>query len=700
MAFFLGKKSTPASESDKRAAVSARELAPDMPVIPFILPEADTRVAMEVETRVAMKVEPASREVVPSATTQGGHEIPSPQILAMRDIEHLNARYEASAVEQSAVIDAVIELAQPKTNNGMLSEQAPKHLAGEPLENILIALGAKREYVREALKRKGETHESLPVIVRDMGLVSQEMVARAIAYHTGYEYFSLADADAMDMAEVCRLQATVAGVKFHYNGFILVGFNARGGVMLAVDTQERVNEARNMFFDYQPSIVIASGQTILKIYRKHFANTEQAFKAAIAAYHTALQRGTLTDEPGLVFRVIGTLLRHACYAGASDVFIWATRKVGQIGLKIDGKGSIFTVLKNETFDSTMELLISSCGLSEAIKTGPQETKIEFAGSPPDIRAEFDDIFGRFHFRMEAVMSPAGKKNVVIRINDGQSTETDFASLPFDHASREVILKNVHAPTGLVLVTGPTGSGKTTTMYSILREINPIQRRVFTVENPIEYHNGMWIQHELPRPKMDGNRRQTEGDVGREYLKALLREAPDVILWGEVRDDPELVKTLLAAANTGHLVVTSLHTNSAPKAILRLLELGANRDALASVLRLVIAQRLVARLCEHCKVPDTRIETMRTFRDHHIHQYTPYVAVGCAHCAELGYRGRQMIYEMMPAYAVRQLIEEGASMSRIEQEGVQRTETIWYRGLNLVAAGVTSMDELIIRADRS
>lgn len=611
----------------------------------------------------------------------------------------------ASAAALSTTVPPTINHVRPE---GIQREHEPNpagektqsELAGAPLEDILIALGARREYVREALKRKVETHEPLPVIVRDMGLVSQEMVARAIAWHTGYEYFSQTDAEAMDIAEAVRLQTILQQVKFHYSGFIVVGFNAKGGVLIAVDTQERVNEARNLFFDYQPSVVIASGQTILKIYRKHFANTEQAFKVAIMAYQSAMQRGTLTDEPGLVFRLIGTLLRHACYAGASDVFIWSTRRVGQIGLKIDGKGSIFTALRNEVFESVMELLISSCGLSEAIKVGPQETKVEFAGSPPDIRAEFEDVFGRFHFRMEAVMSPTGKKNVVIRINDGQSSETDFASLPFDAMSRDSILKHIHAPTGLVLVTGPTGSGKTTTMYSILREINPIQRRVFTVENPIEYHNGMWIQHELPRPKMDGNRRQTEGDVGREYLKALLREAPDVILWGEVRDDPELVKTLLAAANTGHLVVTSLHTNSAPKAVLRLLELGANRDALASVLRLVIAQRLVAKLCNQCKTPDTRPETVRTFKEHHIHQFSPYIAVGCPHCGELGYRGRQMIYEIMPATNVRQLIEEGASISRIELEGVQRTETIWYRGLNLVASGVTSMDELMIRADRS
>jgi type II secretory ATPase GspE/PulE/Tfp pilus assembly ATPase PilB-like protein len=303
--------------------------------------------------------------------------------------------------------------------------------------------------------------------------------------------------------------------------------------------------------------------------------------------------------------------------------------------------------------------------------------------------------------MEAVMSPSGKKNVVIRINDGQSSETDFASLPFDPASARAIMSAIKAPTGLILVTGPTGSGKTTTMYSALREVDPIARKVFTVENPIEYHHGMWIQHELPRPKQeDGKAHQTEGDVGREYLKALLREAPDVILWGEVRDDKELVRTLLAAANTGHLVATSLHTNSAPQAVLRLLELGANRDALASVLRLVVAQRLVAKLCNHCKVPDTRPETLKTLKEFGIHQATPYIAVGCPHCGEKGYLGRAMIYEVMQGNKVRKLIEQGEAISKIEQEGVPKTETMWYRGLHMVSQGITSLDELSVRAERT
>ncbi len=197
-------------------------------------------------------------------------------------VDNLADKFEA---ERNALPKTPHPILPPSPSSQQLTEQqhADAALAGEPLEDILIALGAKREYVREALKRKLETHEPLPVIVRDMGLVSQEMVARAIAWHTGYDYFSLEDADAMDMADVRRLQEIVGQVRFHYTGFILVGFNGKGGVILAVDTQERVNEARNLFFDYQPSVVIASGQTLRKIYRKHFANTEQAFTAAVAA---------------------------------------------------------------------------------------------------------------------------------------------------------------------------------------------------------------------------------------------------------------------------------------------------------------------------------------------------------------------------------------------------------------------------------
>lgn len=693
MAFFVGKKNNEPAEqprppepvrapSPAPASVSVSPPAARSPLPPESAPPLQSR-------RDEQPVQPVQNEVYVES---------DPAVYSGQDDQNMDDDSDTASILDQINRGEDRPVIPSHAGDESVEDESRKYV-GKPLESILIDLGAKREYVREAIKRKEETHEPLPVIVRDMGLISQETVAKAIAYSTGYKYFSPTDADSMDLSEVEKLNEIISSFeRFSYSGFILVGFNEKKGIKIAVDTQERVNEARNLFADFAPSIVIASGQTILKIYRKHFANTEIAFKVAIQAYNLAQQRGTLTDEPGLVFRVIGSLLRHACYAGASDVFIWSTRRVGTIALKIDGKGSIFRALKNEAFDSIMELLISSCGLSESIKLGPQESKIEFSGAPPDIKSEFDDVFGRFHFRMEAIMSPNGKKNVVIRINDGQSNETDFASLPFDDMAREMIMRNIHAPTGLVLITGPTGSGKTTTMYSVLREINPIHRRVFTVENPIEYHNGMWIQHELPRPK-EGTNRNTEGDIGREYLKALLREAPDVILWGEVRDDPELVKTLLAAANTGHMVVTSLHTNSAPKAVLRLLELGASRDALASVLRLVIAQRLVAKLCEFCKAPDTRPDTLKTFQEHHIHQATPFVSVGCAHCGDQGYRGRAMIYEVMPASNVRQLIEEGAPISKIEQEGVPKTETIWYRGLNLVAEGVTSMDELIIRADR-
>lgn len=586
------------------------------------------------------------------------------------------------------------ESAQPQQGRG--------HAAKESIEEILVKLGANPKYVKEAIKRKADTGESLPVVVRDMGLVSQEMVAKAIAQSAGYRYFSREDAEVLDLEVAAKLLKTMGSMKnFNFTDFIPIGIKEDGGLEIAVDSQDRANEARNTFIAFRPSIVIASAQTILFTYRRYFARTEEEFKKTVEKYLSDAALQKLGENGPVTFMLLCSLLRHACYVGASDIYLWPTKCVGKIALKIDGKGQHFATLRPAVYVAMMTLLMGSCKLTDALKLGPQEAKIEFPSAPDEIKSAFKDIFSRFHFRMEAVMSPDGMStSAVIRVNDSQGTETDFSSLPFDEDARELILSNITAPTGLILVTGPTGSGKTTTLYSTLREINPIERRTFSVEYPIEYRNGMWIQHELPRPKDLGDgKKQTEGEIAREYLKALLRSAPDVILLGEVRDDLELVKTLLAAANTGHLVFTTLHTNSAAKAILRLLELGASREALAAVLRLAIAQRLLAKLCEHCKKPDERPATRKLLTENGIEVATPFRHTGCSHCGDTGYRGRRMIYEILDARRVREHIERGESISKIEAEGITRTETMWHRGLQLVAAGVTSVDELLVKTDR-
>ena len=336
--------------------------------------------------------------------------------------------------------------------------------------------------------------------------------------------------------------------------------------------------------------------------------------------------------------------------------------------------------------------------SEAVQSGMPQEGLAFKQDdniPKDIAEEFKDIIGRYTYRMEIAKTPTC--NAVIRINDGQSAIVTFENLGFDDETTHEMRRLAKSPDGLVLVTGPTGSGKTTTLYAWMNLIDPIEKHVITVENPIEYRKGTWIQHQI-RSK-DGE----EGAAMRIMVKALLRQAPDVTLVGELRDDPELVQHTLALANTGHLTFSTLHTNSAPEAVLRLSQIGVSKEALATTLKAVLAQRLVRKLCEHCKVPDDRGETLSAFN--------PYDALkkgaktlfkasdnGCPHCEYTSYRGRAMLYELMLISSeISGLIEDGAPVSSIKKVFAAQSKTIWQRGLEVVASGGTSIDELRERA---
>ena len=563
---------------------------------------------------------------------------------------------------------------------------------------ILIKLGVKEKHVQAALNRQKVTKEPLTVIAQDMGLVSGEKIAEATATMMGVNYFHPNEADVLDLVEMEALKGLVE----KFDGFVPVGKNpTTGSVTVAISSPEIENHARNVFVDHAPIICVASEQTIQRVYRLFFARTAEAFDEAVAKVCSAkksvrTQKDSEADlmEDNYVQRMICALLRHACYTGASDIYLWQTKHAGNIKLKIDGTGQIFRTLPIDVFHRVVNTLVLQSGKAEELKHEPVETRIDEPPSP-QMGEEFSDVFGRYVFRNELVQdSVTGFINAVIRVNDSQATEVDFEGLGFDPEVEILLRKWGGAPNGLILVTGPTGSGKTTTLYSLMREIDPIDRAVFSIEKPVEYRHGSWIQHELPK-KLD------EGTAARVMLKALLREAPDVILIGELRDDPELIKTALAAANTGHLVFATLHTNGAAHAVMRLTEIGAPHEALAAVLKGSLAQRLVGKLCPDCKKPDDRPETFEELKHQSLvgKEITPYREAGCEHCGFTGFRGRRMVYEVMDGSKVRHIIESKGHVSQLEEAGIAEGQSLWSRGLALVAEGITSIDELSRRADR-
>ena len=553
----------------------------------------------------------------------------------------------------------------------------------EAMRVILTELEVKESHVRISLQRAALTGEPLPKIMSDYGFLTGDQVAQAVSKLTGYDYFPSSEMDNVDPTLLADYTLST------YRKFVPIGRAEDGALLVAIPEDSVVNAARNEFYKERTRFVIASEHTIQTLYRKYFAQTEEAFDKAVHKFLESVQGpGQLGEEDsGLIREVFGSLLRHACYSGASDLYLYKSEHVGVIKLKINGVGTLFRSINPDMFDRLLTKLVTDNSKVDDLRREPQESVLEF--SDEDTR-QFEDITSRFRFRLELTES-RNVRNAVIRVLDKQSAATQLTQLGFDDHTYSAIHRMSNAATGLIIVTGPTGSGKTTTLYAMLKSIDPVERSIQSIENPVEYRHGLWQQYEIRKDA------ENEGEEFNKWLKALLRNAPDVILMGEVRDK-EVAQILLDAANTGHLAFTTLHTNTAALALARLKRLEVDQQTLASVLLGILAQRLVRVLCPHCKVPDSRPETlgeMSEARDYLGAHYTPFQqGAGCPHCNYTGYRGRRMIYELLQVTPeVRRLIEEGAPPSHIGKQGILAASTMWANGMRLIADGYTSFDEV-------
>ena len=550
------------------------------------------------------------------------------------------------------------------------------------MEKILLEFGVKPSHVKASLARAQMTGEPLTQIMRDFGFLSPEQVAEALSRQTGMPYFSKKEAESIN---VTRLQMLP---EFEFRGFVPVDYADNGTLTVAVPDMTTLNTATNEYFEYKTRVVIASDSTIQNIYRKHFAHTEQQFDLAVDEFlKFANKRRQEDDDPGLIRGVLGTLLRHACYAGASDIYVYKSEYVGVIKLKINGAGQLFRSIPETVFDRLMTKLVTDNSKPDDLKREPMEAVVEFKAD--EDHKKYEDIINRFGFRLELAES-RGQRTAVIRILDKQSSATEMDKLGLDPDTEKSLNSYINTSTGLVIVTGPTGSGKTTSLYAMLKSIDPVERSIQSIENPVEYRHGLWMQYELIKTS------KSEGEEFNKWLKALLRNAPDVILMGEVRD-AHVANILLDAANTGHLVFTTLHTNTAALALSRLRSLNVDPNTLANVLLGVLAQRLVRVLCNDCKLPDTRDLTLSELNKPYLISgpRTPFKqGPGCPNCNGSGYRGRQMVYELLNITPeVKKLIESDAPPSVISKAGIDEDKNLWACSLRLVSEGVTSLEEI-------
>ncbi len=277
----------------------------------------------------------------------------------------------------------------------------------------------------------------------------------------------------------------------------------------------------------------------------------------------------------------------------------------------------------------------------------------------------------------------------MRILDKSNLNLDLTKLGFEEKPLKDFQNAINSPYGMVLVTGPTGSGKTTTLYSALSTINDVDINIMTAEDPVEY-NLMGI-----------NQVQMKEEIGLNFattLRSFLRQDPDVVMVGEIRDY-ETAEIGVKAALTGHLVVSTLHTNDAPSTVNRLLNMGIEPFMVASSVILILAQRLARKICSNCKeegteTPEALIEAGMKPED--IGTFTIYKGKGCDICSKTGYKGRVALYEVMPVGdSLRELILQGATADELKRKAIELgMKTLRMAGLQKIKEGMTTLEEVV------
>lgn len=386
-------------------------------------------------------------------------------------------------------------------------------------------------------------------------------------------------------------------------------------------------------------------------------------------------KDAIEDAP--IVKLIDGLIADAVKQEASDIHIEPYEKTLRIRIRVDGVLQQVMSPPNHLKGAIISRLKIMSNLDIAERRVPQDghIKMKFGDKTVDLRVStLPTVFG---------------EKVVLRILDKSNLTLDLAKFGFEEKALSDFQKAIALPYGMVLVTGPTGSGKTTTLYSALALVNTESVNTMTAEDPVEYHfDGM-------------NQVPVRDDIGLSFataLKAFLRQDPDIIMIGEVRD-LETGSIAIRAALTGHLVLSTLHTNSAAATISRLIDMGIEPFLVSSSVNLIMAQRLMRKICGNCKAQiDVHPEMLREAgideKEGMTHKY--YKGKGCGECNGTGYRGRTGIYEVMPiSPTTRRLILEGASTADMEEQSVKEGMlTLHQAAISKCQMGLTTLEEVL------
>ncbi|HEX7478280.1 MAG TPA: type IV-A pilus assembly ATPase PilB [Polyangiales bacterium] len=383
------------------------------------------------------------------------------------------------------------------------------------------------------------------------------------------------------------------------------------------------------------------------------------------------------SEDAPVIRLCNAILLSAIKKGASDIHMEPYEKMLRVRYRIDGvlHDEMHPPMKLKNAISSRFKIMASLDISE--RRLPQDGRIKLKLGKG---REMD-------FRVSSLPTIWGEK-IVMRLLDKGNLQLDMTKLGFEQKALADFMTAIHKPFGMVLVTGPTGSGKTTSLYSALSDLNRVTTNISTAEDPVEY-NLMGI-----------NQVQMHEDIGLNFaaaLRSFLRQDPDIIMVGEIRDF-ETGEIAVKAALTGHLVLSTLHTNDAPATISRLLNMGVEPFLVTASVNLILAQRLARKICVECKTEaeiDPEALAIAGFKEDQIKSAHLMKGAGCRTCGDSGYKGRIALYEVMPMTdRIKEMVLQGASAAELKQEMIaEGINTLRMSGINKCLDGVTTVEEV-------
>lgn len=531
------------------------------------------------------------------------------------------------------------------------------------------------QQLASALSEQQKTGKPLPVLLQELFGLSAETIRYLIAEEAGIEKVDLArariDPEALKRIPVqFALEHKLIPIAISQNRLTVAMANP-----FEISALDQLQFMTRLYIDARFAPESKIHEAIEKSYRTGADGSQQVERKEEKANYASLREGDETVGTQVI-RLVDTLIGRAIREEATDIHIEPEDKSVRIRFRIDGvlhsRPTINKVLQPAV--TTRIKIMGNMDISE--NRLPQDGRIGFT-----LEARTYDL------RVSTFPTIYGEK-IVMRVLDKERMVVGLESLGLSSAALEIFKKSVQRPNGIILVTGPTGSGKTTTLYSTLAFVTSDEKNIMTLEDPVEYEITYLNQSQI-NPKA--------GLTFASGLRAILRQDPDIIFVGEMRD-AETVDVAIRAALTGHLVFSTLHTNDAIGAIPRLLDMDVNPSLMASTFVAIVGQRLLRKICTHCKEPVVPDNTLLQLIG--LDPAKPgapfYRGRGCLRCFQTGYRGRIGIFEILAVSpAIAEMIVQRSSVPMIlhkaREEGMT---TMMEDGIQKAARGVTALDEVV------